>query len=55
MPVHHDKSVYGKLAPVKENIQDDDLIAMAQELCQYEESEPVEGGKKRKKEVENEK
>lgn len=39
MPIHHDKSVYGKLAPAKETISDDDLIAMAQSLFEDEETE----------------
>lgn len=39
MPIHHDKSVYGKLAATKEAISEEDLIAMAQELSLEEDSD----------------
>lgn len=36
MPVHHDKSVYGKLAPTQELFSEEQLIAMAQALQEDE-------------------
>lgn len=36
MPVHHDKSIYGKLASLRESVSDDDVAKMAQELLALE-------------------
>ena len=55
MPIHHDKAVYGRLAKTREDISDDELIALAQELSLADGDCLSDNGKKTKKEVENEK
>lgn len=50
MTIHHDKLAYGKLAPTKKELSEDDVLKMLEKLNGYEEEKEKNAPEKEKRE-----
>lgn len=50
MTIHHDKLAYGKLAPTKKELSEDEVLKMLEKLNGYEEEKEENATEKEKRE-----